>query len=126
MQHFYWRFFSGIIYCIILKYVNFIFFTFIVNSTLLNLKCFNLRNNSSGLFPISLNAGFGCQRPSIMPEILTEILNYRTVIKVFTPLSGHFQLTSTLGKVFILLQIHIYILFVLRTLLCLVKYNVNI
>ena len=105
------RIFSGIIYCIILMCVNFIFFYVYCKLHVSQLvESFNLRNNSSFHF----DAGFGCQRLSITPEIRTE-----TVIKTFHSIvwkcmnCQHFEenIHSFYIALFIPVHIHIYYLF---------------
>ena len=61
-------------------------FTFLKVACKELIKSFKLKNNSSNIFPFHFNAGFSCQRPSIMREKSRKILyvlHYRTVIKIF-------------------------------------------
>ena len=79
--------FSGIIYCIILMCVKFIFFTFFVSSVFRNLSNVLISEIIPRVFfPFFFNAGFGCQRPSIMPDIPPDII---PVILINSPLYGN-------------------------------------
>ena len=106
-------------------YINFIF------SHLLWVECFviyqnfNLRINSSSIFPISFYAEFGWQRQSIMREMSTDTIRvilqdpnkhiYSIVWKCIN--CQYFGEKIHSFTLLVLVHIHIYVLFVLRTFL---------